>query len=60
MQKGGNLCRIFVGKIVFLGLKRGGVRTFLIGFFSNRGRVLGLMIWLMVVKIVGFKLHYLH
>ena len=39
------------------------MRTFLIGFFFNRGggRVLGLdrkglMTWLMVVKIVGFKL----
>ena len=59
----------FSGKHSFLGVKSGGVRTFLIGFFFNRGggRVLGLnrkglMIWLMVVKIVGFKLpsHYLH
>ena len=59
----------FSGKHSFFGVKKGWGEDFFNRLFFNRGggRVLGLnrkglMIWLMVVKIVGFKLpsHYLH
>jgi hypothetical protein len=52
----------FCGKHSFFGVKKGWGEDFFNRLFFNRGggRVLGLMIWLMVVKFVGFKLHYLH
>ena len=41
MQKGGNLCRIFVGNIVFLGWKGDGARVFFMGIGWGRGVLAG-------------------